>query len=84
MKLTILVGTFALLFVSVLSQAEERPPQPREPWCEKYEDGMCSRQYDPVCGDDGVTYSTECVLCQQNKSRDTKVLVKHSGECEAM
>ncbi|KAG7465013.1 hypothetical protein MATL_G00171660 [Megalops atlanticus] len=84
MKLTILVCTFALLFVSVLSQAAERLPQPKQPWCEKYEDGMCSRQYDPVCGDDGVTYSTECVLCQHNKNRDAKIRIRHSGECGAM
>uniref|UniRef100_A0A674AMD1 Kazal-like domain-containing protein n=1 Tax=Salmo trutta TaxID=8032 RepID=A0A674AMD1_SALTR len=41
------------------------------PQCEVYEDGMCSREFDPVCGSDGNTYTTECVLCRENKMNDT-------------
>uniref|UniRef100_A0A8C7H5J5 Kazal-like domain-containing protein n=1 Tax=Oncorhynchus kisutch TaxID=8019 RepID=A0A8C7H5J5_ONCKI len=40
----------------------------KQPQCEVYEGGMCSREFDPVCGSDGNTYTTKCVLCHENKN----------------
>ncbi|XP_021439266.2 serine protease inhibitor Kazal-type 1 [Oncorhynchus mykiss] len=83
MKLTILLCAIVLLSLSVFAMDEERRPQPGEPQCEVYEGGMCSREFDPVCGSDGNTYTTECVLCRENKLKHKQVLVKHGGVCEA-
>ncbi|XP_062873268.1 trypsin inhibitor ClTI-1-like [Trichomycterus rosablanca] len=81
MKTAVLICAAVLLYLSVVTAADDIL-QPREADCEKYEDLKCTREYDPVCGDDGVTYTTECVLCLENKTRNQHVKVMHKGECE--
>ncbi|XP_051019899.1 serine protease inhibitor Kazal-type 1 isoform X1 [Acomys russatus] len=41
----------------------------------------CPRIYDPVCGIDGVTYPSECVLCLENRKRQVPVKIKRYGPC---
>ncbi|XP_051057006.1 serine protease inhibitor Kazal-type 1 [Phodopus roborovskii] len=41
----------------------------------------CPRIYDPVCGMDGITYSSECNLCAENRERRVPVLIKNYGPC---
>uniref|UniRef100_A0A8C3WU31 Serine protease inhibitor Kazal-type 1 n=1 Tax=Catagonus wagneri TaxID=51154 RepID=A0A8C3WU31_9CETA len=41
----------------------------------------CSKIYNPVCGTDGKTYPSECVLCSENQKRQTSVLIQKSGPC---
>ncbi|MFP4656067.1 MAG: Kazal-type serine protease inhibitor domain-containing protein [Candidatus Woesearchaeota archaeon] len=39
---------------------------------------ICTREFDPVCGSDGKTYSNSCVAKEQNG-----VEIAHEGECES-
>ncbi|XP_056295413.1 serine protease inhibitor Kazal-type 1-like [Pseudoliparis swirei] len=96
MKLAVLLCSALLLSVSVLSQendtpvsnvtgTDEKPTQtpqayPTKLGCDKYTTA-CSREFDPVCGSDGVTYSTECVLCFMNSERALNVTMTRKGEC---
>ncbi|XP_046718228.1 serine protease inhibitor Kazal-type 1-like [Silurus meridionalis] len=81
MKVAALICVSLLLCLSAVISADEKS-QPREAECEKYVTSTCTREFDPVCGDDGKTYSTECVLCMENKTRNQHVKVMHKGMCK--
>uniref|UniRef100_A0A3Q2Y0C6 Kazal-like domain-containing protein n=1 Tax=Hippocampus comes TaxID=109280 RepID=A0A3Q2Y0C6_HIPCM len=42
----------------------------------EYAHGVCSKELDPVCGSDGHTYATECVLCEENRHVSSKNIKK--------
>ncbi|XP_062380064.1 serine protease inhibitor Kazal-type 1 [Sardina pilchardus] len=82
MKLTIVLCASMILCLSV-ALAEDAAPEPREANCAQYLSDACSREYNPVCGDDGHTYSTECMLCHENKEKRQHVRVMYNGPCKA-
>lgn len=43
--------------------------------------GACTREYDPVCGSDGKTYSNSCKLRQADCRSWTRITMAHRGEC---
>ncbi|XP_026103909.1 serine protease inhibitor Kazal-type 1-like [Carassius auratus] len=73
-QLAILICVSVLIYLSVAeAQQSEDNNVP---------DFGCTREYNPVCGDDGVTYSNECMLHWENKIRGKNVSLKHIGKCE--
>jgi len=51
------------------------PTVPEPPYAEDQE-FVCTAEYDPVCGVDGVTYENSCLLRQRG------VAMQHQGSCE--
>ncbi|XP_073507817.1 serine protease inhibitor Kazal-type 2 [Phyllobates terribilis] len=76
---------FSTLLFYILTPALWPVPEAegaRVPKCYLYEQMPgCTRDFNPVCGTDGNTYSNECVLCSSNRNNGLKVQVKSKGEC---
>merc|ERR1739847_209260 len=42
---------------------------------------MCSREYRPVCGNNGVTYPTKCIL-ENEQCENSELKMEYTGECK--
>ena len=42
----------------------------------------CPQTYEPICGEDGTTYSNQCNLQYQACFHKTQISVRHQGECQ--
>ncbi|KAK7138465.1 hypothetical protein R3I94_013937 [Phoxinus phoxinus] len=52
----------------------------RVPNC-RYSSNICTMQYAPVCGSNGITYGNECMLCGAIRGSKTKILIQKQGPC---
>ncbi|XP_035294623.1 ovomucoid-like [Cricetulus griseus] len=43
--------------------------------------GYCTREYEPVCGTDGITYTNKCIFCLAHKSSHASINLEHYGRC---
>merc|ERR1719277_709268 len=55
--------------------AKTTPPPKKCEW------KMCSREYRPVCGNNGVTYPTACIL-ENSRCENEGLEVAYTGECK--
>ncbi|XP_025937879.1 serine protease inhibitor Kazal-type 2 [Apteryx rowi] len=69
-------GTSDAGLISLPSSAASIPPA-----CNRYGVPGCPRDYNPVCGTDGETYSNECVLCESNSENKKDVQIFKRGSC---
>ncbi|XP_063046654.1 serine protease inhibitor Kazal-type 1 [Engraulis encrasicolus] len=76
-----LVALICLGLILPVIMADTEVAEPRKPNCDDFHE-VCTREYNPVCGDNGHTYSTECMLCMENKFEKTSVRIAHKGECK--
>ena len=74
MKLRILLVCIASVLLLAACE-QQSPATPATVPQENTQSGMCTAQYDPVCGRNGVTYSNRC-MAEQNGA-----LVAYPGEC---
>ncbi|GCC26307.1 trypsin inhibitor ClTI-1-like [Chiloscyllium punctatum] len=83
MKVTqsFLIAAIVAFIFTNMSKGININEETEQPACDKYILPGCARNYAPVCGTDGNTYSNECLMCLEIKQRKVNIRITKHAEC---
>ncbi|XP_078087740.1 trypsin inhibitor ClTI-1-like [Mustelus asterias] len=79
--MSFLIAALVALICADMSKTINISEETEQPACDKYILPACVRNYAPVCGTDGNTYSNECLMCIEIKQRKINIRIRKQAEC---